>query len=162
MIHTFQLVTPPMTFSRYRRVENHVYDKKKLGICKITQYKEKLLGFCLPLYPGIHLSLNSLTVPHTTIVVNPARILGGGYHDLCCLTPELLGICMEPVSHILQDFEMGFAVEQLILSRIDCTVDVELPEENILEAFISCVQRTEPARGITLSGLESNIQIIRR
>lgn len=147
MIHTFQLVTPALSFARYRRIENQVYEHAERGTCRIVERQENLLAFLLMYSQGLRICLNSMTVPHVTMVVNPAIIMGGQYQDLCYLTPTLLGICMESVSHVLQEFNMGFTAEQMILSRIDCTVDIKFPQENALEAFISCVQRTNPVRG---------------
>ena len=147
MIHTFQLVTPPLSFKRYQHIEDCVYERARLGLCKIVKHQKNLLIFILPRHPGLRLCLNSLTVPHIGMRVNPAIILGGGYHDLCSLTPESLCVCMKLIYSILQEFEVGFATDQLILSRIDCTVDVKFPKENALEAFISCIQRTDLPRG---------------
>lgn len=147
MIHTIQLVTPPISFPHYRRIENCVYDRAKHGICKIKTNQENLLLFCMSAHPGMRICLNSMTVPHATMVVNPAIILGGGYQNLCSLTPELFAMCMEPVSYVLREFQMGFTADQMILSRIDCTLDIHFPQENALEAFIACVQHTNPPRG---------------
>lgn len=146
MIHTFRLVSPPLPFNRYRHIENCVYKHAEHGLCRIVNRQENLLLFLLQDYPGLRLCLNSLNVPHIGMVVNPALILGGGYHDLCSLSPESLSTCMKLISSILQKFEVGFAVDQLILSRIDCTVDVKFPKEDALAAFISCIQRTDPPR----------------
>lgn len=146
MIHTFQLVTPPLSFNQYRRIENCIYQHAEHGLCKIVKHQENLLIFLLPGYPGLRLCLNSLTVPHIGIIVNPAIILGGGYSDLCSLSLESLNVCMELISSVLQEFEVEFAADQLILSRIDCTVDVKFPKEDALAAFISCIQRTDPPR----------------
>lgn len=147
MIHTFQLVTPPLSFRRYRRIENCVYGHAKTGLCKIVKQQENFLIFQLPLHPGLRFCLISLTIPHVAIVVNPAIILGGGYHDLCSLTPQFLCECMELISSVFHEFKIGVAADQLILSRIDCTADIKFPQENALKAFISCVQHTSPTRG---------------
>lgn len=146
MIHTFQLVTPPLSFPRYRRIEDQVYEHAKRGTCKIVERQDNLLSFLLPHYLGLRICLISLTVPHATMIVNPALIMNGQYNDLCQLTPEFLHVCMESISYVLQEFKMGFTTEQMILSRIDCTVDIQFPQENALETFISCIQRTNPPR----------------
>ena len=147
MIHTIQLVSPTMSFANYRCIEDRVYQNVRGGICKIINRQESFLFFCLPQYPGLLIRLIGLAVPHIVIVVNPARILGGGYHDLCSLTPELLDKCMEPIAHILREFKTGFTVDEMMLSRIDCTLDIRFPQGNALEAFIACVQQTNPPRG---------------
>lgn len=147
MIHTFQLVTPPLSFARHHRIITQIYEHAKQGVCRIIKRQENLLLFLLPHYPGLRICLNNMTVPHVTMVVNPAIMLGGQYQDLCCLTPEHLSICMEPVSYVLKEFKVGFAADQMILSRIDCTVDIQFPQENALETFISCIQHTDLPRG---------------
>ena len=147
MIHTVQLVTPSISFPRYRGIECRVYEKTKCGLCKIIENQENRLCFHQPQCPGLKVYLSRTTVPHVAITINPARILGGGYHDLCALTPALLNRCMDPVARILREFEIGCTADQLILSRIDCTVDVQFPQENALEAFLACAQRTNLPRG---------------
>lgn len=147
MIHTLQLVTPPLSFRRYRRIENCVYEHARQGLCKIVKHQENLLCFLLPSCPGLRLCLNNLTIPHMTLTVNPAIILGGGYHDLCSLTSECLCKCIEIISSVFQEFDVGVSTDQLILSRIDCTVDITFPKENALATFIACIQRTNLPRG---------------
>lgn len=75
MIHTFQLVTPSLSFRRYRHIEDRVYERAKLGLCKIVKSQEKLLCFLLPSHLGLRLCLNSLTIPRIEMVVNPSLIL---------------------------------------------------------------------------------------
>lgn len=146
MIHTLQLVSPPMFYSDYRRIEKLAYDHAKCGLYRITDRKKYLLAFKLVLHPGVRVCLNELTVPHIAIVVNPALILGGGYQDLCDLTPKSLDACMKLIAGILQEFDVAFTADQLLLSRIDCTVDVQFPEEHTLDAFIACIQHTNLPR----------------
>lgn len=147
MIHTFQLISPPLTFEQHNRIETHVFDLASRNRCKIVSHHERLLLFQLPTHPGFRLCLNGLNVPHLWIIVNPAVAFGGGYHDLCTLTPDLLDRCMEEVSSVLHETKINFSSERMILSRIDCTADIQFPYKNGLEAFISCVQRTNPAKG---------------
>ena len=147
MIHTLQIVSPPISYTVYRRIENHVYYHVKRDMCRIIDRKENLLAFNLPLYPGVQICLNEITVPHIAMVVNPAIVLGGGYHDLCCLTPDLLGICVEYISEILQECEIKHTADQMIISRIVCTREFQLPERRAVEALLACLQHPDVPRG---------------
>ena len=74
-------------------------------------------------------------------------MLGGGYLDLCRITLETFERCAAIIDSALDLLKIGLTCSQLILSRIDCTVDIDFPYENGIVDFLGCVRHTKLAGG---------------
>lgn len=72
-------------------------------------------------------------------------LLGGTYADLCDITAVDFEYCAAIIDETLSELKAGLTCDQLMLSRIDCTVDVEFSSDLEVMEYILCLKRAELA-----------------
>ena len=144
-IHTLQLVSKELTFQKHKRCAARIYDLAKQGRIRIVQDKEGLQVFKMRGCPGILTALIEYKVPHLTVTVNPSILLGGTYADLCDITAVNFEYCAATIDEVLAQLKIRLTCDKLILSRIDCTVDIEFPSDTEIMEYILCLKRTKLA-----------------
>ena len=141
-IHTLQLVSEPLSFRRYRHCVTHMYDLARQGKIIIVTSENGVYIFKMRGCTGIRVALIEHKIPHLAVTVNPSVLLGGTYADLCDITVVNFEYCAAIVDEVLTTLKTGLTCNDLILSRIDCTVDVEFPSDTEIMEYILCLKRT--------------------
>ena len=144
-IHTLQLVSKPLSLQRHRRCVNQIFELAREKECYPVYNKNGTLAFKMRDCKGIIVAIMEYMIPHITITINPSILLGGKYDDLCEITAVNFEYCAGMIDEVLAQLKINLTCSQLILSRIDCTVDIAFPSEAEIMEYIFCLKRTELA-----------------
>lgn len=145
-IHTFTLGREPIKRRGYYHIQHRLYGLADAG--EVPLWNGRLPNqIHIKTLPGITLRLSTSKVPRIELKINPARLLGGSYADLCPLTKLDLSKVIEKVDCFLTAIEADFRFEDMCLTRIDCTKDVELSDEGSIVDLLGCIRRSKLGRG---------------
>lgn len=149
-IHTIQLVSKPLKKQQFRHCMDRAFELIQKSCYRIAHKDCCILAVQPSGIHGIKIVINNAklpplydsTIPHLSLTFNPSLLLGGGYDDLCDITPSNFEFCAAFIDNILDELETGLTCDKLILSRIDCTLDVDFPCETDLMYYIMGIKRT--------------------
>ncbi|MDE7243814.1 MAG: hypothetical protein K2O18_07550 [Oscillospiraceae bacterium] len=153
-IHTFELVSPTLTYKNFNQYHSQVFNLVNSGQCRIIKLKKDVLSFQINFIRGTLWTLIASNVPYLSIKVNPSILFGGGYTDLCNITLEAIEACAASINKALEMLGAAMTFSELILHRIDCTIDVQFSHDDAMEDFIACLQRTHHLRGYRLDSFD--------
>ncbi len=145
-IHTLTLGREPIKKKLYNSMIDQLYELAKIG--EVALWNGRLPDQAqIKTVPGITIRLSNSVVPRLELKINPARVLGGTYADLCALTELELSTVSCKVNLILGMIGADFLFEDMSLTRIDCTEDIELSNASDITDLIGCIRRSALGRG---------------
>lgn len=145
-IHTFTLGREPIRRRDYCHIKRRLYGLSEAG--EVPLWNGRIPDqIHIKTLPGITLKLSNSKVPRIELKINPARLLGGSYADLCPLTEFDLLKVIGKVDWFLTAIEADFRFEDMSLTRIDCTMDVDCTNSESPADLIGCIQRSKLGRG---------------
>lgn len=145
-IHTFTIGKEPLKKKEFKHIISRLYKLSKT-LDTPVQTKKLTNHFHFNIIHGIRIQLSDRVVPRLELKINPAVLLGGSYAELHDFTEATLSQVEDMVNLVLEAIGTDFSFDDMSLSRIDCALDTELPENLLATELIGCIHRTKLGRG---------------
>ena len=145
-LHTLELGKMPVKKKVYKQIRSRLL---YLAACGLVPLANEGLPPLIHVksFPGITLKMFPSPVRRIELKLNPSRMFGGSYTDLCDLAETTLTQLRRSVDEYLNLIQADFSFSDMCLSRIDCTKDIVLPETLKTTELIDAIQRSKLGRG---------------
>lgn len=145
-LHTLTLGITGVKKRTYKRIRNQLYHLAQCGYVPLANEGLPPLIY-IKSFPGVTLKMLPSPIRRIELKINPSRMFGGSYTDLCDLAETALTDLRHSIDAYLDMIQADFSFSDMCLSRIDCTQDIVLPKALETTDLIDAIKRSKLGRG---------------